>query len=364
MKKILIFLGSTDVGGTEKQLLNILSIIQSSFEVSLVVFYRNGDLENKFRKLNLEYIDLTEIGENKNRILKLFYKFFSFWKVVKKEKPEIIHFFLPHSYFLGGWLSFFFDCKFIMSRRSLNFYQKKYFFTKYIEILLHKKMDLIIGNSKKVIENLVDDEFVPKNKLKLIYNGVHKNNKKKKYGKKVNLICVANFLPYKNHLMLIKACNLINFKENWNLRLIGNGPKQDLSKIKKLIKKFRLDKNIKIIENQVSIDKFLINSDIGILTSDEEGFSNSILEYMSFGLCVVATKVGGNEEAIINNDCGYLVGQNDHIALAEKLNFLINNKRIRRRMANSALKRSLKEFDMENSALKFSSVYNKLLRKS
>ena len=69
MKKILIFLGSTDVGGTEKQLLNILSIIQSSFEVSLVVFYRNGDLENKFRKLNLEYIDLTEIGENKNRIL-------------------------------------------------------------------------------------------------------------------------------------------------------------------------------------------------------------------------------------------------------------------------------------------------------
>ena len=74
-------------------------------------------------------------------------------------------------------------------------------------------MDLIIGNSKKVLENLSKDEFVPKEKLKLIYNGVNKNHKKKKTRINLNLICTANFLPYKNHEMLIKACHLIKSKK-------------------------------------------------------------------------------------------------------------------------------------------------------
>ena len=42
-----------------------------------------------------------------------------------------------------------------------------------------------------------------------------------------------------------------------------------------------------------------MNADIGILTSNEEGLSNSILEYMSYGLPVIATRVGGNVEQIL-----------------------------------------------------------------
>ena len=34
-----------------------------------------------------------------------------------------------------------------------------------------------------------------------------------------------------------------------------------------------------------------MNADIGILTSNEEGLSNSILEYMSYGLPVIATRL-------------------------------------------------------------------------
>ena len=47
---------------------------------------------------------------------------------------------------------------------------------------------------------------------------------------------------------------------------------------------------------------YLLNrSDIGIICSNEEGLSNSILEYMNFNLPIVATKVGGNPEMIKNN---------------------------------------------------------------
>ena len=362
MKKILIFLGSTDIGGTEKQLLNILNYLQSEFKISLVVFYKNGLLEKKFKSLKINFIDITKLGQGKNKILKIIKKFFGFYKIVQNEKPDITHFFLPHSYLIGGWLSFFFSCKFIMSRRSLNLYQKKYFLLRQIEILLHKKMDLIIGNSKKVLENLSKEEFVPKEKLKLIYNGVKKNHNRKKTRKNLNLICTANFLPYKNHEMLVKACHLIKSKKKWSLKLIGTGEKQYVLKIKNLIKELGLHNNIEIIENQSLVDKYLVISDIGVLTSNEEGFSNSILEYMSYGLCVIATKVGGNDEAIVDKKSGFLVQKGDYVSFAEKLNLVINNHKIRNKTSKSALERSIQEFDMKKSASELSSIYNKVLK--
>ena len=52
-------------------------------------------------------------------------------------------------------------------------------------------------------------------------------------------------------------------------------------------------------------------SDIGVLVSHEEGFSNSILEYMSHSLVVVATNVGGNEFVLNKNECGEIVDVRD-----------------------------------------------------
>ena len=75
--------------------------------------------------------------------------------IILKSKPDAIHFLLPQAYILGGLTSLLFPkIKKIMSRRSMNYYQKKNFFYKYIEIFLHKKMDQIIVNSKKNKESI------------------------------------------------------------------------------------------------------------------------------------------------------------------------------------------------------------------
>ena len=56
--------------------------------------------------------------------------------IKKKKSPKIIHYYLPHAYLIGGFLSIFKGRKqlFLMSRRSMNNYQKKFFFIKLIEI--------------------------------------------------------------------------------------------------------------------------------------------------------------------------------------------------------------------------------------
>ena len=56
--------------------------------------------------------------------------------------------------------------------------------------------------------------------------------------------------------------------------------------------------------------------DLFVLPSKAEGISNTILEAMATGLPVVATRVGGNPELVVEGKTGTLVPSSDPAALA------------------------------------------------
>ena len=100
---------------------------------------------------------------------------------IKLTKPDIIHCFLPQSYIFGGFIGLLLNHKnVIMSRRSLNTYQRKYKIIplRKIEKFLHKYSNIILANSKAVYSELIE-EGVKEEKLKLIYNGVNLRKKKR-----------------------------------------------------------------------------------------------------------------------------------------------------------------------------------------
>ena len=66
-------------------------------------------------------------------------------------------------------------------------------------------------------------------------------------------------------------------------------------------------------------------SDVCVLSSVAEGFSNSILEYMGASRPVVATNVGGAREAIIEGETGYLVQPGDDETMAARIMELLRN---------------------------------------
>ena len=281
--------------------------------------------------------------------------------IKKKISPKIIHYYLPHAYLIGGFLSIFKDkTTFFMSRRSMNNYQKKIFVIKLIEICLHKKMDLIIGNSSKVIGQLVKEEFVKKEKCLLIYNGVEKQKFIKRRKKRVvNIIMLANFISYKNHRMAVEAFSLLDKTLNWRLSLIGNHTdKQLVHSLINLTIKLKLKKQIFFVEQIENINSYLKKADIGILSSNEEGFSNSLLEYMSFSLPVVATDVGGNSDLISENSDGFLVKQNDAMNFSQKLHRLILDYDLRIKFGKNGNKKINDKFDI----IKCANTYKKLYK--
>src|SRR5262249_23509100 len=80
-------------------------------------------------------------------------------------------------------------------------------------------------------------------------------------------------------------------------------------------------------------------SDVCVLSSTSEGFSNSILEYMAAARPVVATDVGGAREAIVHGDTGYLVAAGDDDQLAQHIISLLSDPENARAMGESGRRR-------------------------
>tara|TARA_Y100000589_G_scaffold85598_1_gene79615 strand:+ start:10447 stop:11529 length:1083 start_codon:yes stop_codon:yes gene_type:complete len=358
-RKILIIIGSLDIGGTEKQLLKIISRLTNYFDFTILSFIRGGDLLKDYKKLGIEV--LVPVKESKRIIpLRILGYIYTIFKSFIKTKPSIVHFYLPHSYLLGSFLAYIFpQKKYIMSRRSLNYYQEKIPFCKFIEKKLHKKMNLIITNSKKNYNQLVNEENVKPDKCHIISNGIEIVNKKKKENKIVEILCIANFIKYKNHNMIIEACNRLSNKLEWSLKLVGNDTDKIIDELKSRIK-FENKSKINFIKKNKSISKFLIKADIGILTSNEEGLSNSILEYMSYGIPVIATNIGGNVEQVFNKKNGFLVEKNNDLQLSIRLEELIKNKSLRHTLGKESKRIAMEKFSMEKSFRKYKKIYEEI----
>ena len=73
---------------------------------------------------------------------------------------------------------------------------------------------------------------------------------------------------------------------------------------------------------QKNTRKYYLDSHILLILSSNEGLPFAMLEAMSYGLPVIANKVGGIHEVIKNKKNGFLIEKNDYISILKNLNNL------------------------------------------
>jgi glycosyltransferase involved in cell wall biosynthesis len=237
-------------------------------------------------------------------------------------------------------------------------------------------MHAILGNSDAVCHNL-RSEGVDEDKLGIIYNGVNLEPFKKECRKKEKELdigienddlifsIVANLIPYKGHIDLLKALSIAKKEiySKWRLLVIGRD--DGIGKyLKEESQKLGIEKNILWLGSRPDVPEILKISDIGILSSHEEGFSNAILEGMAAGLPMVVTDVGGNSEAVINDQTGFVVPARNPEALAAALLKLANDKTLRLQMGALARKRIESEFSLGHCARQYEKLYSGLTKDS
>ena len=105
-------------------------------------------------------------------------------------------------------------------------------------------------------------------------------------------------------------------------------------------------------------------SEICVLSSKAEGFSNSILEYMAAGRPVVATDVGGAAELIREGETGYLVPAGDDEMMAAGLISLLRDPNRSQMMGAEGRRIVEEQFSCEAQLARTEDLYERLLRQT
>ena len=145
------------------------------------------------------------------------------------------------------------------------------------------------------------------------------------------IVCLANLKKPKNHASLLLAFKEMKLQDlGWSLHLIGNDYNDSYSDdLKVFININNLQKAVFIYGIQNDIQHILSQATIGILSSTDEGFPVSLLEYGLAKLPVVSTNVGYCSEIIKENFTGLLFDPLDNLQMQEQLQKMILNKKLR-----------------------------------
>jgi glycosyltransferase involved in cell wall biosynthesis len=104
-----------------------------------------------------------------------------------------------------------------------------------------------------------------------------------------------------------------------------------------------------------ALDELLTNALIFVLPSDLEGLSLALLDAMGAGLCVLASDVAENREAV--EDAGFTFRRGDVADLADRLRFLIANPAIREAVGQAAKRRIRDHYQWAQIAQEIERVY-------
>jgi glycosyltransferase involved in cell wall biosynthesis len=173
---------------------------------------------------------------------------------------------------------------------------------------------------------------------------------------------IGRLVPQKGVDVLIKAIPQINtFFKNCIYLIVGNGNHR--KKLESLVRTLNV-KNV-VFTGAVQhsrIPEFISASDIIILPSlGAEGRPRVILEAMACGKSIVATKVGGIKDLIIDGKTGFLVEEGNAQKIAEMINSLLKNKKLREEIGKNAYKFIKNKFTWERVGNETLRIYNKAI---
>ncbi len=177
----------------------------------------------------------------------------------------------------------------------------KKFIIKIFVKLFYNKVDCLIANSKKTAQ---DYEKIIKKKCFFVYPLSFKKRirvkKKKKIKKEIKILTIARLSREKNLEDQIYALKKIN-NPKFSLSIVGDGILK--KKLKNLIKKLKV--NCKIFYySEKTKKKLLKQSDLYVCSSDFEGFPNTVVEAINYGLPVISSKNHGGINEILLNGLG------------------------------------------------------------
>jgi glycosyltransferase involved in cell wall biosynthesis len=122
-----------------------------------------------------------------------------------------------------------------------------------------------------------------------------------------------------------------------------------------------LSQNVKLLGKSDHVARFLSIADIFVLPSRWEGLPIALLEAMSTGLPVIATRVEGVDEVVLDGEHGILVAVEDVSALAQAILQLLRAPEVRKKMGAASQGRVRELYSIDRMAGRYLSLMHEKL---
>lgn len=172
-------------------------------------------------------------------------------------------------------------------------------------------------------------------------------------------VMVGRLSPEKDVETLIRATSLVVQQQpSFRLEIAGDGI--SLPSLQKLSAELGLEKHVRFLGAVRDVAGVLGRASLFALPSLTEGISLTLLEAMARGLPVVATRVGGNPEAVTEGQTGLLVPPRSPEALAHAIRRVQTDPHAAAAMGQAGRWRVEQHFDVRSMVQRYESVYRGL----
>jgi L-malate glycosyltransferase len=371
--RVLQLIDSLYAAGSERQAAQIAQSLKESsrYQVFVACMRPKGNLAGELRQMGFSEIPSFPITSFYDRsMVKQLSRFARF---LRERRIDIVH---THDFYtnvfgmIGAWLAR--APARIASRRETTGVRTPA--QKFVERRAYRLAHAIVTNAEAVSESLIE-EGAPRDKIVTIYNSLNRervtprfdhNGTFEKFKLPPNGHCrfvtiVANLtFPVKDYPTFLRAAQRVRQAiPEARFIVVGDGPLK--GETSALAERLGLGADVFFTGRCEQVADLLAISDVCVLSSMAEGFSNSILEYMGASRPVVATNVGGAREAIIEGETGYLAPPGDYETMAARITELLRNPERARSMGRRGRQIVEQKFSPAAQLAKTEQLYDRLL---
>ncbi|MBL8030186.1 MAG: N-acetyl-alpha-D-glucosaminyl L-malate synthase BshA [Candidatus Doudnabacteria bacterium] len=216
--------------------------------------------------------------------------------------------------------------------------------------------DYLAQQTKKILQTTKPIKVIHN-----FYSPKEVTKSKEKVRKSLNLkptdfvaLHMSNLREVKRIPDLLKIVSNFKSQENFKLLILSGGSFQQY---KPLVKKLGIEEKVVLVENAQDIENYINAADFGLYTSGEESFGLSILETMSLGKPVVASRAGGVPEVITDKQNGFLCKVGDIKSFVSKIKLLEKDQDLLTSLGENARQTAEQEFSSKKIINEYLNYY-------
>jgi glycosyltransferase involved in cell wall biosynthesis len=363
--RIVYVINTLHIGGAERQLSRLIGefVRLERWDISVYCLERRGPFIEAITDIGVEVHGLDKPWSSSP--VRVFRSFLSLYSFLRRERPTIVHCYLPVASVLGALAAHLAGVPYIVQSRSGMIQERGWRRICWCRALAlaDRWSAAVIAVSKAVLQEAIR-EGTPATKARVIYNSVKVPNyihgdRRRVEGTPI-LGSVGRLSPEKGHRFLIEAlASVLTVVPAARLVLVGDGPER--SALEQLAIQLGVAERVDFMGYRTDVLDLLPSFDLFVLPSLTEAMPNALLEAMAAGVPVVATRVDGIPEIIQHEVNGWLVSPASADDLARTLVRLAQDEPLRAALGQRGHATVAARFSVEQEVAQTEDVYVRLL---